>query len=297
MCKRVAPFNANYTEDPLFAGRPRTFGIFAQEVGATKWQEPVASILKPVLSACGAQIADEFYTDQFFVNPATWQGVMSRFKVTSGVSTVICLCWSYDLAVSIGPAATNQGYFPEWLLTPYFQTLQAGVMKLIPAAQAKHMFGINTMPRDVSFAEDIAIQAVKEVNPAGYTANDSNTRQFLIDLAYKNVLLLASGIQMAGPNLTPETFEEALHAERFPNPDHPTRPGKVRFTGGVHSMIMDAAEFWWSTTAPSPYNDSGVQNGAWCYVDAGERYRIGQWPAASSPSDVKFFTEPCDSGA
>src|SRR5207247_1695555 len=82
------------------------------------------------------------------------------------------------------------------------------------------------------------------------------------------------GFQMAGPDLTPETFERGLRQTRFPNPAHPIMAGAAGFRDGDHSMTDDAAEVWWSNAARSPYEDQGL--GTFCYVDAGARRRAGR---------------------
>src|SRR5437868_1214001 len=47
------------------------------------------------------------------------------------------------------------------------------------------------------------------------------------NLAYRGVLMMAAGLQMAGPHLTPETFAAGLQKTVFPNPDTPLEEGKV----------------------------------------------------------------------
>jgi hypothetical protein len=90
-----------------------------------------------------------------------------------------------------------------------------------------------------------------------------------VQAKYQQLLLLASGIQMAGPNLTPETFEKALHETQFPNPDLPIHEGSVGFPNRSYSWTMDAAEIWYDPATPSPFPELGP--GTWCYVDGGIR--------------------------
>src|SRR5439155_5467201 len=124
-----------------------------------------------------------------------------------------------------------------------------------------------------------------EVDPQAARNNDKlweDAHSFF----YRELLLLASGVQMAGPRLTPATFAAGLHRTRFPNPSHPIMAGAVGF-GDDFSMTDDATQLWWSSSQPGPYNE-GV--GAWCYVDGGARYRSGTWPAGSAG----LFRPPCD---
>ena len=98
-----------------------------------------------------------------------------------------------------------------------------------------------------------------------------------------------SGIQMAGPNLTPETFRAGLQKTKFPNPDHPIMAGKVGFEGDF-SMTNDGAEFWISSKDEGPYGPH--QGPTFCWVDGGKRHGRGTWPK----SPETFYTGPCDAG-
>jgi hypothetical protein len=93
------------------------------------------------------------------------------------------------------------------------------------------------------------------------------------------LLLLASGIQMAGPHLTPATFQHALQTTTFPNSYSPLVEGAVGFEGGSFAMTVDAEAMWWSQSAVGPYAGQGA--GTWCY--AGGRHRISEWRAGPSP--------------
>src|SRR5258708_17094819 len=60
----------------------------------------------------------------------------------------------------------------------------------------------------------------------------SDTVELSRDYEYWVMLLMASGIQMAGPNLTPQSFEAGLQRAAFPNPDDPIMAGKGGVAGG-----------------------------------------------------------------
>lgn len=213
----------------------------------------------------------------------------------NNVTTIICLCsWQYAEAGSM-PAATSQGYYPEWLFST-FGNLDNNVTMKVGAGQnpgqAANAFGLTFRPRLVALANEPYQMALREVAPD--LATDNNEQNLLKIYSsqefYRSLLLIASGIQMAGPKLTPENFERALQNTKFPNPEAPTRPGRVGFGQGSHAMMRDAAEWWWGPAAPSPYPGDSV--GSFCYVDAGVRRQNAQYPRG----DV-FFQGPCNSVA
>jgi hypothetical protein len=104
---------------------------------------------------------------------------------------------------------------------------------------------------------------------------------------YRDLLLIMSGLQMAGPHLTPQSFGAGLERAAFPNPDTPIFAGHVGFAGATYSMTIDGAEFWYSASDASPYTPSS--GGAICYVGGGVRHSAGHWPQGGDP----FFQEPC----
>jgi hypothetical protein len=153
--------------------------------------------------------------------------------------------------------------------------------------QLRHTFGLTMIPRQIKLTDAPSWYAGKEGDP---TFNDGGQWHGAVrNEMYRALLILASGVQMAGPHLTPETFEAALNRTVFPNPDHFTLPGKVSFQGD-HTMTEDVAEWWYDPAATSPYGDDGP--GSMCYVDHGVRRKITDFPIG----DGALFTPPCDSG-
>ena len=141
----------------------------------------------------------------------------------------------------------------------------------------------------VRLADTPVWAAAKEMDP-GFNETYASLNVFFLLHQYRTVLLMASGLQMAGPRLTPATLERGLHRARFPNPSHRIMAGAVGFGDRDHSMTDDVAEMWWSNDAESPYDDG---RGAWCYFGGGVRHAKGSWPEGEDA----LFDPPCDSGS
>lgn len=160
-----------------------------------------------------------------------------------------------------------------------------------PADQMANTFGLTFHPRQINPLLEPFNQALQEGDrtQAPVTATTVEARLEV----YRALLVLASGIQMAGPNLTPQTFRDGLRKAAFPNPLTETRAGAVDFASNGFSMTADGAEWYWSNTDIGPYYDSKNRPGTICYVDGGRRHALGSWPKGGDP----FFTGKCDSGA
>jgi len=239
------------------------------------------------LAACGLPLA---VAPKRVETQAQMTAATLDFKAND-VTTVLCLCIAPG-AGDLARTATSQGYFPEWLY-PSFQRMDSNEPFRTPGVQgpdddqAQRAFGLAFRPRQIVPAADPAWQAYAEFAPVGPV---DVQRMEQIRGMYEGLLVLASGIQLAGPQLTPERFAAALQSTVFPNPEHPIRPGHVGFPGRSHSMTVDAVEWYFDTVAKTPY--SNTRPGSLCYLDGGARRGLGGFARAL------FQRSPtCDSGA
>ncbi|MDP9101732.1 MAG: hypothetical protein M3N21_06245 [Actinomycetota bacterium] len=282
----------------------RKFGIL---VSPTYFDDPVAQQatiagMRERLRACGSAVDDkdviinpvDYAAGQTGVtaDPASATNAVLRMK-QDNVTTIACLCNLFAYG-ALARAASGQAYHPEWLVSTYGGMDCSFCITLggPPSDQLADTFGLTFQPRQIRPELDPYNMAVHEGDPsrsqqteAGLLANREED--------YRPLLLLASGIQMAGPNLTPATFRAGLLRTTFPNPITVTHAGAVGFSPSSWGMTTDAAEWWWSNTAIGPYSDSSASPGTLCYVDAGRRRTIGEFPTREHDP---FFTGTCDSG-
>jgi len=261
--------------------------------------------LKDALARCGVTLADSVlmpaqrnpgggYADE--ENPQAFQQVMAKFQ-SEGITSVVLfgLPWLEQFFAS---GADSQQYHPEWIMPA---TMWGNDYDPIPRLfwpdsdqRANQLFGLSWGPRQVAYAASPAQWAVWDTDPSYVfpTASNSGATAFMhLELTYHELLLAAAGIQMAGPNLNPTTFEQGLERTQFPNPPSWQQEGAVGFPG-VHYMTQDATVWWWSETAPSVYPDEGPS--AMCYEQHGARYTGATFPRG--PGD-DYFTSACDSGS
>lgn len=281
-CKRLVGRNARHAGGDLTVKR-RVFGIIL----STAPEDPTtADVLKAELARCGAKVGYSSRNEIGVsgVDPATAAGVIVKMQ-EAGVTSIFCLCQLFNYG-AIQTAASRQNYFPEWLTTSFGTSDTNAFIKLggNPPEQMAHAFGITQQPRLVPKEEEPFYWAAREGDPGYDTSADQSAFATQAYEVYRPLLIIASGIQMAGPSLTNETFMHGLERAKFPNPDHATNPGKVGFPNGRRGMTTDHAEFWWSNTARSPYKGDGA--GTFCYVDRGRRHAKGSLPRGS---DTVFF--------
>jgi hypothetical protein len=303
ICNRLAGQDAVYGgTSPVTVGGaalntlPRKFGVLLEPFAD---DDPVdrPSALDPIttrLKACGDPVAPK----DAIVNPVngefdptTAQNAMLQLK-NDGVTSVICMCNFFSFG-TLQRAADSNAYTPEWITSTFGlnDTDSSFTLGADPNDQMQHTFGITFQPRIISPLQNPYNVALQEGDP---TQSPDTTSLVDAELEiYRALLLLASGIQMAGPHLTPQTFAAGLRQTNFPNPITATHAGAVGFHLDGYSMTDDAAEWWFSTTATGPFSDSSSHPGTVCYLNGGRRYALGSWPRGPAP----FFSGTCDSGA
>jgi hypothetical protein len=291
VCRNLAGKPATFTTDPLISGNTRKFGVMSHYGFSEKDLD--LSPLKAELAKCGEKIVAESSTGFRGgegnenavprITRETENGIISMRQ--AGVTDVICLC-NIILSALVSSAADRQSYRPEWILSSVGgQDFNFYVKSFWTAAQRPSMLGITFYPGQVPYPVMTLNQALASVDP-GFQIDGPWTRMMPMQAIYWQLLLIASGIQMAGPDLTPQSFHKALQNTRFPNPIFPQQEGRVGFEDKTHSMTKDAAMFWWSDVTPGPHSDTPA--GAWCYVGNGRRFNPFDWP-----KDLPLFNGRC----
>ena len=88
--------------------------------------------------------------------------------------------------------------------------------------------------------------------------------------------MLALGIHMAGPNLTPETYEQGMFA--YPGGTGPF--GTWGFDSDSYTPTQDYRVIWWDPEVVSPMNS---KRGAYIEAYDGRRFKKGELPASDQP--------------
>jgi hypothetical protein len=172
--------------------------------------------------------------------------------------------------------ATAQGYFPEWVVLGYAYTDTAVFGRQYDQQQWEHAFGVTLLPtRQADDVDELASILVWQ------TGQQPIAKTFR--LLVQAPLLFFTGLHLAGPDLTPETFRAGLF--RFPA-DRATRSPFLHLSWGRHDIWPgldvtagdDAAVVWWDPDATGPDEVGNDGTGLWRYAREGRRYLPDDWP-------------------
>jgi len=237
----------------------------------------IADLLDADLRERGVTYAEE----ATFADPTELAGtardIITRLKA-AGVTTVV---YTGDPIApgTLTKVATEQDYFPEWVITGTALIDTTVVPRLLyDQRQWAHAFGVaNLFVRSSNpyTAAELYRWYFGETSPIPGSAASGATTPF-------QVLLL--GLQGVGADVTAERFGQVL----FRAPVQPGGPtlGQVSFGNrGIFehpdfTAVDDQAEVWWDPEAESVDEIGRSGRGAWRWVDGGSRVLPGDWPEA-----------------
>ena len=242
-----------------------------------------------ILSGCGIELVHEEEmvmdgNDQSGFQQA--QAIIQKLQL-SRVTTIICECHTQSSGYYMAPIATKQGYFPEWLISTYMYQAEDTHAAFWDSQQVSHSFGLSWWDKQLRPQEEAWYREVREGDPSrqfGSYFDYYEARWF-----YNSARLLAAGLQMAGPRLTPETFAQGMMRTSFPNPDcgrAPQYQACIGFGANDHTAVNDASLIWLSKSENSNWSN---QPGAMCFAKSGIRYQLDNWPS----DYAGLFQRPC----
>jgi hypothetical protein len=233
--------------------------------------------------------------------------IATRLKA-AGVTTVV-LFTDVAMTKALMENATRQQWFPEWLFTGTVFHDLALLARAYPPEQAAHAFGLSSVspwvePDPTPPPPQKSLTVL--MNPLNWYWGETVGTSASATAGHLTWLL--TGIQAAGPDLTPQTFRQGLFsipASGGAAQNYPTGSlsGYGKTAGLPYdeylSTGLDFSPVWWDTetTGPSQGTGSEGQGVAW-YADGAKRYTSKTVPKKlfdwfdKKTSVLKFDTRP-----
>jgi hypothetical protein len=194
----------------------------------------------------------------------------------AGITTVI---YTGDplTPASLTEEATAQGYFPEWILASSYLMDTTLFGRRTDQQQWKNGFGVSAVPARGERSTNGAFQ----IWDWAYGGEPPNNTANILEPPLRTIF---TGIHLAGPELTPETFRDGLY--RYPiSGGGPTEAQTSRGDHGVwpdHDWggVDDMTLIWWDPTATGEDETGNEGTGMYRYANGGERYTIGNMPTS-----------------
>jgi hypothetical protein len=256
--KRLCGKPAKYAGGDL-AGKTRNIATFAPE---NSWYQESVQIARTTLEKynCKPGINQAYQLDLGTMSNQS-ANIIPKMKA-AGVTTILCGC-DPIMPVFLTGEMNRESYYPEFVIVGTALTDTDIVGQLWNQNEAKHAFGVSSLQAPVPATQTIAYEAYKTVR--------QDEPAFSVDLIYYQMQMMAIGLQMAGPNLNPQTFEKGMFA-------YPPKLGPAGYwVFGQHDYTAanDVREIYWDPAATSTYNG---KKGAFKEPNPGVRWKQGEIP-------------------
>jgi hypothetical protein len=258
--KQLLNKNADYAGDGL-KGKPRKFAVLAPE---NPWYQQCVDAGERIVTKAGhpydLRIAYKLDLATLSNQAAS---VVAKLK-SEGITTIVCGC-DPIFPVFLSNKASEQGYNPEWVLAGTAGTDLDLVGQLDDQDQWSHAFGVSYLGSYRPLRAGLGYAAYKSVR--------KDEPAFAVELIYSEMYMLALGVQLAGPNLNPQTFEKGMFS--YPGGSGPF--GTWAFGPQQYTPTQDYRVIWWDPDGISAYNN---QKGTYREAFGGRRFKAGTLPTS-----------------
>ena len=273
--KQAGPGKAQYAGDDATKNKKRVYGVAHYDTPDGQYHSQF-NTLKDGLKKYKITLKAE---QSFFLDPAKSQEnartIITKLK-DAGVTTVI---YTGDplTPAALTKEASAQDYHPEWIVGPTVLADTTFFGRTFDQEQWAHAIGVALVAGRVPQSEN--------PNYTLYTwfhgqPPPNNTYNVIAP----TVSVLAPGLTLAGPKLTPKTFRDGL----FRYPPSGGDPVNPRQSWGKHGLWPfvdywgsdDAGILWWDPNATGEDEVGKVGQGIYQYSNGAKRYTFGHLPAA-----------------
>lgn len=270
--------------------KPRVFGVLHYDTPDGQYASTFTSFQKALAKYKVKVASDVAYPLDLTRAAELARTAIAKLK-SAGVTSVI-INGDPIMPAYFTKEATRQGWFPEWIIGPTLFVDTTVFGRTYDQQQWVHAFGVSYVPaRGVQVTQDaynLYVWQYGHKPPSNiYSVTNFDPSLFSI------------GVHLAGPILTPETFQAGLF--RYPvTGGGPTTPTVSRGQHGIwpgvdYGGIDDATAVWWNADATGADEIGNNGRGLYEYVNEGKRYRPGQFPSGdgffSPATSVTIFQD------
>ena len=261
---------------------PRKFGLLWYETPENAYAAGVKFFVEELKKYNVTLTENLAYPSNYAQASERARTLIQRLK-SAGVNTVI---FSGD---PIAPAiftkeATRQLYFPEWILTGSALTDTTLFARTYDQQQWNKAFGISFLTARGADEAGSAYRTHMWHHGREATANNQ------YGTIYPTPWTFFTGVHLAGPNLTVESWQAGLFSYPLSGSGRKTSATSSFGNHGIwpftdYTNYDDVTEIWWDPSATGEDEVGNQGAGMYRYVDGGVRYLPGQHPS----TDPKAF--------
>jgi hypothetical protein len=281
----AGPGPAELAGDPALREQDRVYALVHYDTEDGDYEESFEATVD-ALADGGIELATDV---EFTLDTARMQEnartVIARLE-DEGVTTVI---YTGDplTPAALTEEATAQDYYPEWILGQNVLADTTIFARGTDHDQWKNGFGVGFPPA----RGERSTQEAWRLYEWAYGEPPANNTVGVLDPYLRTIF---TGVHMAGPELTPETFRDGLY--RAPSAGGgPTTPQVSRGSQGVwpeelwpvdNGGIDDLTVIWFDPDATGEDETGAEGQGMYRYANGGQRYTLGNMPESQEEAGL-----------
>ncbi len=251
ICARMAGLPAAFS--PEYKNTTRTFGLITPET--PEYQAVAHDVMNTISSTCGVhmKVWEQYTLGSLSSYQSQAVSIVAKMK-SEGVTTVICGC-DPIFPIEISDAAAQQSYHPEWVAIGWQDPI---------TQEYNQSEWASAISEEGQSPAATSLNAYKVFEEA--SGGKPPAEQYFY-VAYYTLLMVYDALQMAGPDLTPSTFQRGW----FSMPATPQGQAGI-WSGGSNAYSLNDVTTglgWWDPNAVS-YADG--KKGAWEDCGNGKLY-------------------------
>ena len=293
-------------KDAIWAGEPslhtqkRSFIVVSEtsEPPAPGFAQLTSSLTKKLTAGHVNMASLNALTYTLDLTTLPTQAATIAEKLKSSGATSVVFAGDPIMPIYLTKACAEIGYFPEWIITGIVLTDTSALGRYYDQSEWSHAFGVTSL----AVPTPVAVGDAYRLYRWWYGASTSPA-SLAAPAIIPPILQFFTGVQLAGPDLTPYTFATGLFRAP-PAGGGPTTPlDAYGYQGAAplpsYSSPADYTFIWYDATAKGPDEEGVNGSGLMRYVDGGKRYKAGTVPAGSVPmfsvtGTVTSYSSPPD---
>lgn len=276
VCSKVVPHPVSFSGNDD-RGQPRRLGLLYTDHEGAGSLTTFAELAREQIEACGADFAHVARFTNYGSALSSNQNTealenMAAFE-DAGVTTIV---WAQGFNADHTKAAAQLGYEPEWVVAG--DGAHDGYASQTHQDQGvwEHAWVITIQPLQTGSVFET--QCARVLSEYGDLGSQDISHLCTFRNYYEQLRQLFTGIQVAGPRLTPESMDRGFHAIP-PLPSSDPRVPACFYEPGDYTCVKDAAAGWWDPTATNNLATGATSNqGCWRMAEGGQRHLINDWP-------------------
>jgi hypothetical protein len=264
--KQLVNQNVTWAGTGVSGGQPRKIATLAPDNPV--YQQCTAQVTSALQSDGHPVAANISYTLDFSELSQEAASIEQQI-VNDKITTVICGCDPITLIYLTGDL-DNARYEPEFFNIGAAFTDEDLLAQLFDQGAWAEAAGVTNNSNAPPYGSSLGYFAAKSVDPNNPPAQE-------VDIIYEDLYILALGVQLAGPDLTPGTLEKGL----FNYPGGDGEYGPWSFNVGGTGQFTPQHEFRYEWYNPSATSSSDGEQGTW--VSGSTWYTPATVPAGPAP--------------